>query len=82
MMNERAIRGTLAAIMESWPMQLSIISNSERFSIVLAEDTKIMRGGKQISAGDLRVGQLMCVTGNMTSRDPSSMTADRLEILD
>jgi len=80
-MGERAIRGTIASIMESWPLQLSIASGSERVSVALTEDAEIVRGGRRVSPGDLRVGQFVRLEGKIISRDPAAMTAYRLEIL-
>ena len=80
-MGEREIRGVIASVMESWPLQLSITSDSERVSIALTENTEIGQGGRRVPAGDLRVGQFVRIEGKITSQDPAAVTAYRLEIL-
>jgi hypothetical protein len=80
-MSEKAIHGTITSIMESWPLQLSIASGSEGVSVALTEDVEIVRGGRQVSPGDIRIGQYVRLEGNIIPQDPAAMTAYRLEIL-
>ena len=80
-MGERTIRGTIVSVMESWPLQMSLASGSERVSVALTEDAEIVRGGRRVSPGDLSMGQFVRLEGKITSRDPAAMTVYRIEIL-
>ncbi|KXK01674.1 hypothetical protein FBQ96_14390 [Nitrospirales bacterium NOB] len=69
---------TIIHIMESWPLQLVLQSDSVREDVVLDENVRIYRAGVLVDPGVLRPGQRVRV---LRRAPDSDTTVTELEII-
>lgn len=73
------LSGQILAIMETWPLQLSIDADGQGpRSISLAEDCVVMRDGRAVDPGNLRVGDCVGISGRPAAA--GGLTALRIDI--
>lgn len=73
------IEGHIQEVMESWPLQLAVDTNSGRYHVGLQPETRIEIGGVKVDPGDLKPGLTVLIKGTNTGN--LSMTANTIEIL-
>lgn len=74
------ITGEITEVMESWPLQLVVVVQSQQYDVALEADTSITQHGQDVTAGDLSPGQRVRITG--TSASPGGgLIAQTIEIL-
>jgi hypothetical protein len=59
------IRGSIAHVLETWPLQLVVDSAGRRYDVRLSEDTRVTRSGAAADPGHLRPGMEVEVSGHM-----------------
>jgi len=57
------IQGTIGAVMETWPLQLTVVAGAERHSVTLSEATVIRRAGRPADPSALAPGLRVTVRG-------------------
>jgi hypothetical protein len=73
-----SIEGTVVNVMESWPLQLVVASESGRWQVALRNDTAITLNGKAAEPGQIRPGARVRIEG--TGSGPNAISATALEI--
>lgn len=65
------IDGCITEVMESYPLQLTVIQGASPYHVELSENTVLVtKNGKKLSSGSLRPGLRLLITTN--SEDQSS----------
>ncbi len=72
------IEGTIAEIMESWPLQLTVDAADGTIHVALLEETIITQNGESVAPGALTNGQKVRIEGESTG--PNAMLAQSIEI--
>ncbi|NEO78092.1 hypothetical protein [Moorena sp. SIO4G3] len=75
------IEGKIVAVMESFPLQLKVETQSGSYSVQLLSDTKITRQGETVDPGELSPEQKVRIKGQSSASSKSAMTAQTIEIL-
>ena len=73
------IEGTIVEVMESWPLQLSVKTQTARYHVELLSETAIMHEGRNVDPGKLSPGLQVRVEGQAGGR--LAMTAQSIELL-
>jgi len=74
------IEGRVAAVMETWPLQLSVVSGSSTYAVTLTDRTQVQRRGISCDPGTLRPGQRVDIQGHRQS--VGGLVADSISIRD
>ncbi|AOX02194.1 hypothetical protein BJP34_24595 [Moorena producens PAL-8-15-08-1] len=74
------IEGKIVAVMESFPLQLKVETQSGSYSVQLLSDTKITRQGETVDPGKLSPDQKVRIKGQSSASSKSAMTAQTIEI--
>lgn len=61
-----AVEGKIEAIMEVFPLRLSVKGKTGETLVQLQEDTRILRRGKVVVPGQLKNGDTVCVFGSLS----------------
>jgi hypothetical protein len=72
------IEGEVVGVMETWPLQLAVQTDTGTYHVLL-DDTVIRSGGQPASSRDLRPGLHIRVEGEPSG--PRGMTAIRIDII-
>jgi hypothetical protein len=74
------LEGTIVEVMECWPLELKIKTNSGECSVGLTDDAVVLQEGASVACGVLVPG--MSIRARMTSNAASGPggLADRIEI--
>ncbi len=73
------IEGKLLEVMESWPLQLTVKTETDQFHIELLEETVVTHEGEVVDTVTLRPNLEVRVEGQASG--PNAMTAQTIEIL-
>lgn len=74
------IEGNIVQVMESYPLQLMVETNSGRYHVALSNDTRIMQQGQTVEQGQLKTGMYVQIEGQTSSMDDHAMTAQAIQI--
>ncbi|NEO72126.1 hypothetical protein [Moorena sp. SIO3H5] len=74
------IEGKIVAVMESFPLQLKVKTESGSYSVQLLSDTKITRQGETVDPGKLSPKQKVRIKGQSSGSSKSAITAETIEI--
>ncbi len=74
------IEGKIVAVMESFPLQLKVKTESGSYSVQLLSDTKITREGETVDPGKLSPNQKVRIKGQSSGSTKSAITAETIEI--
>lgn len=74
-----SIEGTILEVMESWPLQLVVDAEQDRFQVALKEDTQVLEDSERVDPGRFRPGLRVRVEGARTGA--SALRADTVHIL-
>lgn len=72
------IEGTITAIMETWPLQLTVAAGGVNHAVTLTATTRIARCGSPVDPGALRQGQSVRIAGD--SRPEGTMMARSIDV--
>lgn len=73
------MEGRITAILETWPLQLSVEGTDGRWAVALSPDTVVMDGTRPVTPELLRQGARIAVTGKVTG--PLAMIAERIDLV-
>jgi hypothetical protein len=73
------IEGTIVEVMESWPLQLTVETETGRYHVALLSETTITREDETVDPGELLPDLQVRVEGQRT--DSSAIIAQTIEIL-
>lgn len=73
------IEGKIVEVMESWPLQLTVETETGRYHVELLSETTITREGETVDPGELLPDLLIRVQGQRTGS--SAIIAQTIEIL-
>jgi hypothetical protein len=73
------IEGTIVEVMESWPLQLTVETETGRYHVALLSETTITREGETVDPGELLPDLQVRVEGQRTGS--SAISAQTIEIL-
>jgi hypothetical protein len=73
------MEGRIIAVLETWPLQLTVEGAAGRWSVALSADTVVMDGTRPVEPSRLRQGERIAVTGKETG--PLAMIAERIDLL-
>jgi hypothetical protein len=73
------IEGTILEVMESFPLQLTLKTETGRYHVALLEETTITQEGATVESGILRPGMRVRIEGQASALN--AMTAQSIEIL-
>ena len=76
------LEGTIAHVMESWPLQLMVRRGAETIVVELAEDAVVTRGGETVHPGELVPELAVRIHGQPFDDSSAGMLAMQVEILD
>ena len=82
MTQNTTIEGRLIAVMESWPLQLTVDVGGEKVAVVLSETALVRRGGIAAQVTALLPQSRVRIDGEETSRSPRALLANRIELLE
>jgi hypothetical protein len=74
-----SIEGTIRSVMESWPLQLVVDTETGRWQVALRDDTAITRYGEPADAHQIAPGVRVRVEGDVSGANALSVVA--LELL-
>ena len=75
------IKGTIAEVMESWPLQLTVESEGAVYHVSLGLETVVTRGPATLEPGALLPGQRVVITGQSGVAPMTMNRADTVKIL-
>ena len=75
-----SIEGEITAVMESWPLQLTVDTETESYFVSLDPDTDITQGGTAVEASQLSPGQAVKISGTLSPSEENAMVAQSVEI--
>jgi hypothetical protein len=73
------IEGKIVEVMESWPLQLTVETETGRYHVQLLSETTITREGETVDPGELLPDLQVQVEGQ--SSGSNAMTAQAIEVL-
>ncbi|MEG4348458.1 hypothetical protein QUA70_20095 [Microcoleus sp. LAD1_D5] len=76
------IEGKIMTVMESWPLQLTVQTQTALYHVVLRSDTQITQQGKEVNPGSLRPDLPVRIGGQVSSSNPLAMNAEAIEVLE
>jgi hypothetical protein len=71
------MEATIIDVMETWPLQLRLMTSNGNLKVRLSEDVNVKRGGTPVDPGTLRPGQHVRILNQKTNGSVSD-----LEIVD
>ncbi|PSB15309.1 hypothetical protein C7B65_24665 [Phormidesmis priestleyi ULC007] len=74
------IEGTVEQVMESFPLQLTVTTDSGRYFVSLQSNTSVMRQGKTVAPGTLTPGIRVQITGNQSPIEETALVAQTIQI--
>lgn len=74
------IEGKIIEVMESWPLQLTVETQTSPLNVGLLAETEIIRQGQVLGPGELTPGVRVRIEGENTG--PNAMSARTIEILE
>ncbi|NMF84266.1 hypothetical protein [Nodosilinea sp. P-1105] len=74
------ITGEITEVMESWPLQLVVMTQAGSYDIALEAETSVTRAGQAATANDLSPGQQVRITG-VTSEPGQGLIAHTIDML-
>jgi hypothetical protein len=77
---EMAIEGEIVEVMESWPLQLTVVTQSGRQHVGLLSETRVVKEGQLVDPSVLTSGVRVRIEGENTG--PNAMSARNIEILE
>lgn len=80
--NTMDIEGTITAVMESWPLQLSVKTADGIYDVDLTEETAITRSGQPLEPGQLSPELNVVITGTALNPEKTAMSADTITVLE
>jgi hypothetical protein len=75
------IEGKIVNVMESWPLQLQVETQSGRYHVLLLSQTVITREGQKINPKELNTNLQVLVKGQESGENQLSMITHEIEIL-
>lgn len=72
--------GTIEVVMETWPLQLVVVTGRGRYHVALKPTTKVTRAGLLVPIGQLAPQQAIRVTGDVSAYDDMALNADLVEL--
>lgn len=77
------VEGTITAVMESWPLQLTVSTGTGRYLVSLTPGTAIRRGGRPADARSLRPGFRVVLSGERPAQsDATALVAGAITVLE
>ena len=73
------IEGKIVEVMESWPLQLTVETETGRYHVALLSETTITREGETVDPGELLPDLQVRVEGQASGAN--AMTAQAIEVL-
>jgi len=74
------IEGTVEQVMETSPLQLTVTTNSGRYSVALQPRTTVTQQGNTVNPDGLKPGVRVHINGQLSNFDTMSLTAQTIEI--
>lgn len=74
------IEGNIVQVMESYPLQLMVETNSGRYHVALSSDTRVMQQNQTVEQNQLKTGMHVQIEGQTSSIDDHAMTAQTIQI--
>lgn len=74
------IKGRIVSVMESWPLQLIVDTETVEYIVDLLEDTKITQHGNRVGPGILCPGLQISVDGKKSTNSKNTITAQSIVI--
>jgi hypothetical protein len=71
--------GRIVAVLETWPLQLTVKAATGCWHVVLSDNTTVMKDVRRVEPSCLHEGQRILVTGKETSL--LAMIAERIDLL-
>jgi hypothetical protein len=78
-MTSETIEGEIVAVMESWPLQLTVETPTGRVQVGLQAGTVVTQGGQPSDPGGLRPGLRVRIAGERSG--PGALSARSVELL-
>lgn len=75
------IKGKIMTVMESWPLQLTVQTQTALYHVVLRSDTQITQQRQVVDPGSLRPDLPVRIRGQISSSNPLAMNAQVIEVL-
>lgn len=75
------IEGKISAVLESYPLQLMVETNTGRYHVALLMDTIVQRNGQPIDQNQLQAEMRVQIEGTVSSADDRAMTAQTIRVL-
>lgn len=75
------ITGKIITVMESWPLQLTVQTQTDLYHVLLRSDTQITQKGQVVNPGSLRPDLPVRIGGQVSSSNPLGVNAQMIEIL-
>ena len=75
-----SIEGEITAVMESWPLQLTVETETESYHVSLEPNTDITQGSAMIEAWQLSPGQTVKISGKLSPSEKNAMVAQSIEV--
>ncbi len=75
-----SIEGEITELMESWPLQLTVKTQTESYHVSLESNTAITQESRAIDAGQLSPGQMVTISGQLSLSEDNAMVAQSIEI--
>jgi hypothetical protein len=75
------IEGKISAVLESYPLQLMVETNTGRYHVALLMDTIVQRNEQPIDQNQLQAEMRVQIEGIVSSVDDRAMTAQTIRVL-
>ncbi|MEG4286621.1 hypothetical protein QUB68_26165 [Microcoleus sp. A006_D1] len=75
------IEGKIVTVMESWPLQLTVQTQTGFYDVVLRLDTQITQNERIVDPGSLHPDLQVRIRGQVSSSNPLAMNAQMIEVL-
>lgn len=75
------IEGKIVTVMESWPLQLTVQTQTGFYDVVLRLDTQITQNERIVDPGSLHPDLQVRIRGQVFSSNPLAMNAQMIEVL-
>jgi len=75
------IEGKIVTVMESWPLQLTVQTQTGFYDVVLRLDTQITQNELIVDPGSLHPDLQVRIRGQVFSSNPLAMNAQMIEVL-
>lgn len=74
------IEGTVEQVMESYPLQLTVTTNSGRYFVSLQANTIVAQQDKTVEQGTLKPGTHVQITGQQPANADMALVAQKIQI--